>query len=446
MAVEIKMPRFGMTMKQGKIARWFKQEGDTVEKGEPLFEVETEKITNTVQSVASGILFQIVVQAGETVPVGAVLAVLAEEGETPERIEGIKVGEVEDVEATPGGEAVPAKSEAPAGKKYVPASPAAKRLAKDLGVDLASVPGTGKEGRVTEDDVKKFHEEGPPSPRITPVAAEMARQAGLDVAAIQGSGEGGKITKEDVELALATPPAGRGSPPAPAKSVPFTGMRRAIADNMHASLQNSAQLTLMTEVDVTEMVRFRDLLREEYSKDEGVRVSYNDIILYTVARVLRRFPYMNCTLVDEEILLHDRVDIGMAVALPDGLIVPKVRSADKKGILEIGREARALARKAREGALSMEEVTDGTFTISNMSMLGVDGFTPIINPPEAAILGVGRVVEKPGVRDGRIEIRSYMTLSLTIDHRVVDGAPAGEFLQSLARHLEQPALLNAEMP
>ncbi len=443
MATEIKMPRFGMTMKQGKVAKWLKQEGDKVEKGEPLFEVETEKITNTVQSIASGILFQIVIQAGETVPVGTVLAIVAEEGETPERVEGIQVGEVEDVEAAPAGKAAPEKAEAPREKKYVLASPAAKRLAKELGVDLADVPGTGKEGRVTEEDVKKFHEEGPPPPRITPVAAEMARQAGVDLAAIEGTGEGGKITKEDVERAVLSVPAAPGARPASPKSVPFTGMRRAIADNMHASLQNAAQLTLMTEVDVTEMVRLRDLLREEYRKDESVRISYNDIIIFTVARVLKRFPYMNSTLVGEEILLHDRVDIGMAVALPDGLIVPKVRNADRKGILEIGREARALARKAREGALSMDEVTDGTFTISNMSMLGVDGFTPIINPPEAAILGVGRVVEKPGVKDGRIEIRSYMTLSLTIDHRIVDGAPGGEFLQSLARHLERSALLNA---
>ncbi len=432
-----------MTMKQGKLAKWLKKEGDKVDKGVPLFEVETEKITNTVQSVASGILFQIVIPVGETVPVGAVVALLAEEGETPERIEGIKVGEVEDAAAAPAGKAASAKAEAPAEKGYVPASPAAKRLAKELGVDLSRVPGSGKQGRVTEEDVKKFHEEGPPPPKATPVAAEMARQAGLDLSVIVGTGEGGKITKEDVELAIASPEAAAGASAGPPKSIPFAGMRRAIADNMHASLQNTAQLTLMTEVDVTEMVRFRDLLREEYGRDESVRISYNDIIIYTVARVLKRFPYMNSTLAGEEILLHDRVDIGMAVALPDGLIVPKIRRADRKGIVQIGREARELAGKARQGALSMDEVTDGTFTISNMSMLGVDGFTPIINPPETAILGVGRVVEKPGVKDGRIEIRSFLTLSLTIDHRVVDGAPAGEFLQSLSRHLEQPALLNA---
>jgi pyruvate dehydrogenase E2 component (dihydrolipoyllysine-residue acetyltransferase) len=444
-ASEIKMPRFGMTMKKGKVAKWFKKEGDKVQKGEPLFEVETEKITNTVQSIASGILFQIVIPAGETVPVGAVLAIVAAEGERPERIEGIKVGEVEDVEVVSAGKAGRLGAQEPAEKGYVLASPAAKRLAKELGVDLARVPGTGKEGRVTEDDVRRFHEEGPPPARITPVAAEMARHAGIDISTLQGTGEGGKITKEDVERALAAPEALRGAAPGAPESIPFTGMRRAIADNMLASLHNAAQLTLMTEVDVTEMVRFRDLLREEYGKDESVRVSYNDIIIYAVARLLKRFPTMNSTLAGEEILAHDRVDIGMAVALHDGLIVPKVRNADKKGILQIGREARELARKAREGGLTPDEVTDGTFTISNMSMLGVDGFTPIINPPEAAILGVGRILEKPGVRNGKIEIRSFMTLSLTIDHRIVDGAPGAEFLQSLARHLEQPALLSAQI-
>lgn len=440
MATEIKMPRFGMTMKKGKVAKWLKQEGDAIGKGEPLFEVETEKITNTVQSVAAGVLFQIVIQSGETVPVGAVVAVVAEPGEAPGRIEGIKMGEVEDVKAAPAG--MPA-GEGPKEKGYVVASPAAKRLAKELGVDIARVTGTGKEGRVTEEDVRRFHGDGPPLPRVTPVAAEMARQAGLDLSTLKGTGEGGKITKEDVERAIASPASAPGAAAASPGSIPFAGMRRAIADNMHASLQNAAQLTLMTEVDVTEMVRFLELLREEYREDESVRISYNDIIIYTTARVLKRFPALNSTLAGEEILLHDRVDIGMAVALPEGLIVPKIRGADTKGILRIGREARELAGKAREGSLSMDEVTDGTFTISNMSMLGVDGFTPILNPPETAILGVGRIVEKPGVKNGRIEIRSFMTLSLTIDHRVVDGAPAAAFLQSLGRHLEQPALLNA---
>ncbi|MEW6439400.1 MAG: dihydrolipoamide acetyltransferase family protein [bacterium] len=442
-ATEIKMPKFGLTMKQGKLSKWLKQEGEKVQKGEPLFEVETEKITNTVESVASGILFQIVVPPGKTVPVGAVLAIIAEEGEQPERIEGIQVRSAEAASAA-AGSAASAPGPGAGQEGYVPASPAAKRLARELGVDLTQVRGTGKDGRVTEEDVKRHHATAPrAAARITPVAAEMARRAGLDPAKISGTGEGGKITKEDVERALAapaSPSAEAGAPPA-AESVPFTGMRRAIADRMHASLHDAAQLTLFTEVDVTELADFRDAVRAEYAKDESVRISYNDIILFAVSRVLKRFPVLNSTLVEEEIVLHGQVDLGMAVAVPNGLIVPKIRGADGKKLLQIGQEARELARKAREGSLTMDEVVDGTFTVTNLSALGVDGFTPILNPPETAILGVGRVVEKPAVHRGQIAVRSMMTLSLTIDHRIVDGAPAAEFLQALARHLEHPALL-----
>jgi len=196
-------------------------------------------------------------------------------------------------------------------------------------------------------------------------------------------------------------------------------------------------------VDVTGMVHFREVFRAEHARDESARISNHDIILFVVARVLKRFPILNSTLVDDKIFLHDRVDLGVAVALPNGLIVPKIRNADKKGLLEIGQEARELARKAREGSLTPDEVMDGTFTVTNLSALGVDAFTPILNPPETAILGIGRVLDKPAVYRGQVAIRSMMTLSLTIDHRVVDGAPAAEFLQSLARHLEHPMLLMA---
>lgn len=442
LAIEIKMPRFGLTMKQGKLSKWLKKEGDSVQKGEPLFEVETEKITNVVQSVGSGILFQIVVPAGKTVPVGAVLAILAEEGERPERIEGIQVRPAEDAPQAAAASGQPAQAALGGSREaYVPATPAAKRLARELGVDLSRVPATGREGRVTEEDVRRYHAQGPPRPKITPVAAEMALKAGLDVSALTGTGEGGKITKEDVERALGSaPPAARPEAARP-RSIPFSGMRRAIAERMHASLHDAAQLTLFTEVDVTEMAAFLESLRQQkVAGGEAFRVSANDMVLLAVSRVLRQFPILNSSLVEEEILLHDRVDLGMAVALPDGLIVPKIRNADRKSLLEIAREARELARKAREGALTPDEVVDGTFTVTNLGAFGVDGFTPVLNPPETAILGVGRIVEKPAVHRGRIEARSFMTLSLTIDHRVVDGAPAAEFLQALARHLTHPTM------
>ena len=443
MSVNVTMPKMGMTMKEGKVSKWYKKEGDSVEKGEDLVEVETEKITNKIESPGSGLVFQIVVPVGESVPVGTILAIIAQAGEQPERIEGIQVGEVEKVQGAAGSpQAAETKTE-PQEKKRIMSTPSARRLAKELGVDLSLVTGSGPQGKIKEADVVKFHEEGPPAPKITPLAAEIARQEGLDISTIAGTGEGGKITKEDVERALAASKAAPQAPPSEVRVIPLAGMRKTIADNMHASLQTAAQLTAFTEVDVTEMVRFRDMMRAEFARDDTVKISYNDIIVMATARALMRHPIMNSTLVGEEILLHDTVNLGIAVALPEGLIVPKLRNAEKKSLLEVAKEVRALAQKPREGALAVEEVTDGTFTISNVSMLGMDGFTPVLNPPETGILGVGRVIEKPAVFNGEIAIRHMMTLSLTFDHRVVDGAPAMTFLRDLARYLAQPMLILA---
>jgi pyruvate dehydrogenase E2 component (dihydrolipoamide acetyltransferase) len=438
-AVNVTMPKWGLTMKEGRINKWFKSEGDTIQKGEPFFEVETEKITNVVEAVADGILFQIVVSADTTVPVGTIVAVIAEPGEKPGRIEGLQAGEIiEDTAPSAGGSAPTAPAKPPA-KKFILASPSARRVAKELGVDLAQVNGTGPKGRVIEADVMRYHEQGPPTPKVTPLAAEMIRQEGLDVVAIEGTGESGKITKEDVQRVLDIKK--REAVTRSVQSIPFSGMRKSIAENMHASLQNTAQLTMFSEVDVSEMIRFRDLVREEYKKDKTVKISYNDIIIIATARALKQHPIMNSTLVGEEILLHDSVNMGIAVALPEGLIVPVLRDADKMGLLQIAGGARELARKAREGSLEVDEVTGGTFTISNVSMFQVDGVTPILKPPESGILGVGRVKEKPAVYKGEIAIRSMMFLNLTFDHQVVDGAPAAEFLQTLARYLENPYLI-----
>jgi pyruvate dehydrogenase E2 component (dihydrolipoamide acetyltransferase) len=443
LSVNVTMPKMGMTMKVGKVSKWYKHEGDSVEKGEELFEVETEKITNKIESPGTGILFQIVVAEGSTVPVGTILAVIAQAGEQPERIDGIQAGEVVEVESDAGKapctEAKPESVE----KKRIVATPSARRVAKELNVDLSLVPGTGPNGKVKEGDVLKFHEEGPPAPKITPLAAEMAKQENLDISEITGTGENGKITRADIERALTAVKVALEGESSTVKVIPFEGMRKVIAENMHASLQSAAQLTAFTEVDVTEMVRFRDLMREEYKKDASVKISYNDIIVMATARTLMRHPIMNSTLVGEEIWVHNTVRLGIAVALKEGLIVPKLRNAEKKNLLEIAGEVRQLAKKAREGDLEVEEVTDGTFTISNVSMLDMDGFTPVLNPPETGILGIGRVIEKPAVFNGEITIRKMMTLSLTFDHRVVDGAPAMTFLKDLARNLAQPMLIMA---
>jgi pyruvate dehydrogenase E2 component (dihydrolipoamide acetyltransferase) len=438
-AVNVTMPKWGLTMKEGKITRWFKSEGDTIQQGEPFFEVETEKITNSVEAEASGVVFQIVVSAGETVAVGSIVAIIAQPDEQPRRIDAASAAAA--VSPATDEKAPPVRDTASAKGEFVRATPAARRLAKDLGIDLTAVAGTGPKGRVSEADVQQYRDSGTAAPRATPLALEMIRQAGLDAATIAGSGERGKITQKDVEQALAqqTPE------PAPASvpSIPFTGMRRSIAENMHASLQNTAQLTIFTEVDVTEMIRFRDVMREQQGNDDAPKPSVTDILILAVSRALGHFPIMNSTLIDDDIILHDSVHMGIAVALPDGLMVPVLRDADQKGLLEIARGSRALARKAREGTLTVDEVTGGTFTLSNLGMFAVDGVTPILKPPETGILGVGRIKAKPAVHNGDIAIRSMMFLSLTFDHRVVDGAPAAKFLEAVGRFLENPYLMMA---
>jgi pyruvate dehydrogenase E2 component (dihydrolipoamide acetyltransferase) len=466
MAVEVIMPKWGLTMKEGKLARWLKNEGENVQAGEPLFEVETDKITNSVEAPADGVLAQIVVPAGETAPVQAVLGVIAAPGEKVERVSGgaaAPASEAPDSAAANAGDAAPAAQEAD--EEFVPAMPAARRLAKELGVRLSTVTGSGPDGRITVKDVKAAAEAGG-GINATPQAIEFAKKKGVDLADVQGSGEDGKITKADIlramnpnyaagqqpkpEAASSAPKSEPATTPAAAAVadgedtiVPMEGMRKIIADNMHSSLTNAAQLTVFVEADVTEMVALRRTLLERNKRNSDYRLSYNDIIACAVCRALKRHPVMNATLQEDGIHQHAHVNLGIAVALPEGLIVPNVKQADTYGLEELAVRVRDVAGRARKGGLSMDEIAGGTFTISNVSMLGVDGFTPILNPPEAGILGVGRVVEKPAVKNGEICIRSMMTLSLTFNHMVTDGAPAMTFLRELADMLEQPGLMMA---
>ena len=442
MALPIHIPKLGMTMEFANLAEWKGKEGDWVEKGSVVLAIETEKVSFEVEAAGSGYL-HIMVDKGNKAKVGAVVGLLCEtEEELAEVQKDHPTGAAQEVKAAPATATAPVAAKTPAkeGRKPAgPSSPAARRLSKELDVDISLVTGTGPGGRITEADVKKFHEEGPPPPKITKLAQEMAKQAGLDISTIVGTGEDGKITKEDVERALEAKVLDEEAQPV--RSIPLTGMRKSVADNMYASLHNTAQLTTFTEVDATKMVQFRDSVREEYKNDNMVKISYNDIIVMATARALKRFPIMNSNLVGDEILLFDAVNMGVAVAMPDGLIVPVLKNANKMSLLEIARGARDLARKAREGSLTMDEVTGGTFTISNTSMFPVDGATPILKPPETGILGISRLKERPVVYKGEIAIRTMMVLSLTFDHRVVDGAPAAEFVGTVARYIENPSLI-----
>ena len=407
MAYEVQMPKWGLTMKTGKIARWLVAEGGAVAVGQPLLEVETDKITNVVESPAGGVLLQIVSPQGEVVPVMQVIGIIGESGEAV----AAPVSQSADAPASHAASAASgAKSQISAAQAStaqgeVRAMPAARKAAKELGVDLATVTGTGRDGVITEKDVRAAHEAAANAP--APTSAALAQPCS--------------------------------APDADADEViPMDGLRKLIADNMQASLQNAAQLTVFVEADVTEMVALRDTMLARNKKDPEYRLSFNDIIAFAVCRALRQHPVMNTTLQADGIHMHRHVNLGIAVSLDTGLIVPNVKNADTYSLEELKAKVRDAASRARKGGLSMDEISGGTFTISNVSMLGVDGFTPILNPPETGILGVGRVVEKPGVFEGQVCVRKMMTLSLTFNHMVTDGGPAMSFLRTLADMLEQP--------
>ena len=429
MAVEIVLPQWGMEMQDGTVIGWLKQEGDTIQAGEPLVEIETEKIETELESIASGIVAHILVPEGTTVPIRTVLAIVAAPGEDVPR--PTAAGSATAV-------ATSATTPAAANQVLVQVVPAARRLAKQHGVDLVQLQGTGPNGRILLVDVESAIQSArtPPPKRVqaqvTPAARRLAGRHGIDLAQVQGSGPRGRILIEDVERAIASqaPPTAPGNP-----TIPITGMRQTIATRMLNSLQTMAQLTLTTEVDVTEAMRIRDGLARQWL-DTGLSPLH--LVIKATARALSEHPRMNALQREGAIELVDEINLGIAVALPEGLIVPTIRRADTKSLADIATEARQLANQVRAGQAAYEAVTGGTFTITNLGAYDIDAFTPIINPPQVGILGMGRVVEKPVVHAGAIAARSMMFLSLTFDHRLIDGAPAAAFLKDVKTYLEDP--------
>jgi len=395
-----------MAVADATIIEWKVKEGEQVAEKQVVVVIETEKLKYDVESPAAGFV-HILSNEGDTAPVGKIIGLIA--------------ASKEELAALP--KAAPAETAAVAEAPIAEAAPAAAPSARGEG-----------EARI----------------RISPVARKMAEEHAVDITGITGTGPDGRITREDIEKAIAAPtaapaaaaPTGAVGEKRVKQAIPLRGMRGAIAEHMHRSLSVSAQLTAMGEIDMAQMVKLRKDLVEQESV-LGTRITYTDLLVFALARALKETPLVNSSLIDNEIKVWEDINIGVAVALEEGLIVPVVRAADKKSLKEISQTVKTLAEKAREGKLVAEEITGGTFTLSNLGAVGA-GYrfeTVIINQPESAILGTGAITERAVVRDGQIVIRPIMTYYLTYDHRVVDGAVAARFMASLIKLLESPNLL-----
>lgn len=408
MATKVLMPKLGLTMTEGKIIRWIKQEGDPVKKGEPLLEIMTEKIVTEVESPGSGILVKIFHKTDAVVPITEVIALLAEKGEDwsaaaefghthpsdiPEKI-------VEkDVDR--GSELILPK-ETPDDQTRLKVSPLARRIAEEKGItkeELRTMSGSGPSGRIVKKDILTYFER--------------------------------PVKKKAVSPALQ---------PAGGRVEPLSDLRGAIARRMTQSFTTTPHFYLEAEADVVSMLEMRSKINEILKKDNE-SVSINDILVKITAAALVRHPHINASYSDQGITVHDQVNVGVAVALESGLIVPVIRDASAKRLREIALNGRALIEKARNNNLALDDITGGTFTLSNLGMFTVDAFTAIINPPEAAILAVGRVVEKPVCIDGEVVVRKRITLTLSLDHRVLDGAQGARFLGEIVNYIENPFLL-----
>ncbi len=441
---KVEMPKMGDTMEEGKILRWIKKEGDPVKKGEMLAEVETDKVNIEIEAFASGTLRKILVSEGNSAPIGAAIALIGAADEPLSENPGGN-GATKTLATREPGEHSPGNAQS------VPVQVLSSTVAAQTTSPAANIPGKG--GRIF----------------ISPIARRIAQEHRLDYATLQGTGPNGRIIKMDVEAALsrlqpvvtAMPEAVGvpGAQPVPPQAlpvsstepimasidtgevveIPLTAMRRTIARRLSQSMQTAPHFYVTSVIDTDKLAALRQQINEYAATDPSpVKVSFNDLIVKAVARALVRIPQVNVSFAEDRILQKKQVHIGVAVALEQGLIVPVLRNADQRGILDIARETRRLSEAAREGKLRPEDFSGGTFTVSNLGMFDVDSFTAVINPPESAILAVGSIMPTPVVVDGQVVVRNRMKVTLSADHRAIDGAMAARFLQEVKRLLEEP--------
>ena len=403
LATKVIMTKLGLTMKDGTVVNWLKKEGEQVEKGEPLVEVETEKISSDLEAPASGVLLKITAEKGAIVPVSGLLGIIGEPGEDVSSIENSEA-EREISSAAPETEKVLKPNEVKVSAEKVRISPLARKIAEEYKVDLTKIKGTGPDGRIVKEDVLR--------------ALGKAETVGQPTAT---------LSKEGVEVA---------------EIIPLVSMRKTIAERLFQSYSSAVHTTVIAEVDMTEAAKFRKELVVKVKEETGVTLTYTGIIVKAAASALREHKLVNSTLEDQEIKILKNINVGVAVDIEEGLIVPVIRDADRKSLSEIAALLSKLSEKARNRILSMEEVARGTFTVTNLGMLGVHTFIPIINPAQAAILGVGAIEDRAAIVEGSIVARSKLNLSLVYDHRIINGAEAARFLQTMKRILEAPSTLN----
>lgn len=432
MAYEVKMPKFGETMTEGTIFNWIAEEGDQIEIGDPLFEIETDKASLEVEAEEAGILAKILVKENETAPIGDLVAVIAEEGED---IDSLDFGSESSKESSEEKSSEKVEKEVKKTEKTIraegekiKASPAAKRLAKEKDIELKDVqPGEGRDA-VIEADVRDYINTHLPS--ATPTAEKKAAAKGIDLSSIEGTGAGGRVQSSDVDSYT-------GESVEADQEIPFTGLRKVISKRMAQSFQEVPQVTTTIKVDMKEIKE----LREEIKQISEEHISYTDILILVASRMLKKYPKINSHISQDSMIVKSNINIGIAVDVPGGLVVPVIKNVGRKNLEEIAKERKVLVDKAREGKLNNDDLSGGTFTITNLGGFETEIFTPIVNQPEAAILGVGQISDEVVPVNGEAVIRPMLWLSMAYDHRAVDGAPAAEFLQKIKSALENPVSL-----
>jgi pyruvate dehydrogenase E2 component (dihydrolipoamide acetyltransferase) len=398
MANEVKLPRLGQGMEAGTITKWLKSPGDTVEKGEPLFEIDTDKVTQEVESDYAGVLLKITLESGEA-PVGQTIAYIGTEGE----------------------EVAEAAAPAPAEPEAAPAPAPEPDSAKPNQIRDSAPASASNGGRI----------------KASPLARRIARERGVDLASLSGTGPDGRIVAEDVERgAVAKPAAPAAAPTGEIESVPLTNIRKTIARRLTAAWEAPVfQLTVSAD-----MTRANELVARSRELNPDVRVTVTDLLAKLCAQALMRHRDVNVQYTEDALLKFPTANVGIAVAAPQGLIVPVIRSVERLSLSEVGTARGDIVGRARENKLTAQDLEDGTFTISNLGMYGIEQFVAVINPPQAAILAVGATLDTPVARNGSVEVRPMMTMTLTVDHRAVDGAAGADFLRTVKQYVEEPAL------